>query len=91
MAEIKYVNSANRSMDLSTYPIRMKQKTSGLYAFEWEVDETDLGNGARVNAFERKSRQYELEIDFTNCPVPVVIDLRFGCNDIGFDILLVDI
>lgn len=65
MAEIKYINSANRSIDLSTYPIRLKQKTSGLYAFEWEVDETDLGNGARVNAFERKSKQYELEIDFS--------------------------
>lgn len=65
MAAIKYINSAGKEMDLSSYPIRIRQKSAGLYAYEWDVDATDLGNGSRINAFERKAKTYAMTIDFS--------------------------
>lgn len=65
MAIVRYVNSANKEIVLSSYPIRVRQKTAGFYNYEWEVDATDLGTGSRVNAFEKKAKSYEMTIDFS--------------------------
>ena len=47
--KIYYKNSAGRMIDLSAYPIRIRQKSSGFSTYEWEVDETELAMGSRVN------------------------------------------
>lgn len=63
--EIYYRNSNNETMVLTQYPVRLKQKTAGIYSYEWEVDATELGTGSRVNAFEKKAKEYEMTVDFS--------------------------
>lgn len=63
--KIYYKNSAGRMIDLSAYPIRIRQKSSGFSTYEWEVDETELAMGSRVNGFSKRAYNAEMVIDFS--------------------------
>ena len=62
---LKYVSgSTNEVIELSQEKIRAHLKTAGFYSHKWEVDETKLKLGSKINAVKMQAKEYILKIDF---------------------------
>lgn len=56
--------STSEEIELSGEYIKAHIKTAGFYDYEWEVDETTLTIGSKVNGFGKKAAKYILTLDF---------------------------
>lgn len=62
---VKYVSgSTKEEINISDGKIRTRIGSAGLYSHKWEVDETKLNIGSKVNALKMKAKEYTLKIDF---------------------------
>lgn len=62
---LKYISgSTNEVIILSQEKIRAHLKTAGFYSHKWEVDETKLNLGSKINAIKMQAKEYVLKIDF---------------------------
>ena len=56
--------STGEEINLSGKHIKAHIKTAGFYDYEYEVNEIELSSGIAVSGFSRKSKQYDLILDF---------------------------
>ena len=56
--------STGEEINLSGEHIKSHLKTAGFYDYEYEVNEIELASGIAVSGFGRKSKQYDLILDF---------------------------
>lgn len=56
--------STGEEINLSGEHIKAHIKTAGFYDYEYEVNEIELASGIAVSGFSRKSKQYDLILDF---------------------------
>lgn len=62
---LKYKSgSTGEEINLSDGHIKAHIKTAGFYDYEYEVIEIELASGITVDRFDRKSKQYDLILDF---------------------------
>lgn len=64
MARIKYVSGIGTEYDLSSFPVRLKQKTSGIMRYAWVPLVTAKVLGTEVDSFGKEPAQYEMTVDF---------------------------
>ena len=56
--------STGEEINLSDDRIKTQIKKAGLYDYEWELDESELKIGSKINGFGKKAKRYEMILDF---------------------------
>lgn len=56
--------STGEEINLSDNRIKTQIKKAGLYDYEWELDESELKIGSKINGFGKKAKRYEMILDF---------------------------
>ena len=56
--------STGEEINLSDNRIKTQIKKAGLYDYEWELDESELNIGCKINGFGIKAKRYEITLDF---------------------------
>lgn len=64
MARIKYVSGIGTEYDLSSFHVRLRQKTAGFMHYEWTPLVTEKVLGVEVDSFGKDPAQYEMTVDF---------------------------
>ncbi|MCB6803862.1 hypothetical protein, partial [Enterocloster bolteae] len=55
--------STGEEINLSDNRIKTQIKKAGLYDYEWELDESELKIGSKINGFGKKAKRYEMILD----------------------------